>query len=134
MPREHRTILAFDHGSKRIGVAISSDGQSAQPFTTIDASVDPLRSIGHLVRTHRPSLLIVGWPRGLDGQHTAQTYRAEQFAQQLKEAFDVEVTLQDEVLTSEEASKRINAKLPIKKQREQIDMLAAQVILEDYLQ
>jgi putative transcription antitermination factor YqgF len=82
---------------------------------------------------YSPNLLVVGWPRGLDGQHTQQTHLAEEFADELGSRYDKRVIMQDEVLSSEEAQKRIDPKLPIRKQREKIDAIAAQIILEDYL-
>lgn len=132
-PHQTDSILAFDYGSKRIGVAACFVVGKPLPLTTVDATSDVWSAIGHLVRKHSPRIVVVGWPRGLDGQHTQQTIKAEQFAEEIHRRFGVEVKLQDEVLTSEEAEKRIDPKLPIKKRREQIDMIAAQIILEDYL-
>ena len=127
-------ILGFDYGSKRIGVArVEAHARQARPLTTIDATDNVWGQIGHIVRRYEPSLVVVGWPRGLDGQHTQQTYAAEAFARELEDRYALEVVLQDEALSSEEAQRRINPKLPIRKQREIIDALAAQVILEGYL-
>jgi putative Holliday junction resolvase len=126
-------ILAFDYGSKRIGVAIFTPGDRPLPLTTVDASANVWSQISHLMSQHSPNLLIVGWPRGLDGQHTQQTHLAEGFADELGSRYDKRVIMQDEVLSSEEAQKRIDPKLPVRKQREKIDAIAAQIILEDYL-
>ena len=125
--------MCFDYGSKRIGVAVAEVAQSPIPLTTVDASADVWSQIGHLLAKHQPSTLVVGWPRGLDGQHTAQTYLVEEFARQLGARYGTKVSLQDEALSSEEAQKRLDPKLTVRKQRERIDAVAAQVILEDYL-
>ena len=128
------TVLAFDYGSKRIGVAlVGHDGAGPMPLTTIDATADVWSQVRHLITKHQPNLLVVGWPRGLDGQTTQQTRAAEEFAEQLGLHTGKEVALQDEALSSEEAQSRLNPKLTIKQQRAQIDAVAAQVILEDYL-
>lgn len=129
-----RCILGFDYGSKRIGVALA-DSQSfqAKPLTTLDATQDVWRQISHIIRQHQPALVVVGWPRGLDGQHTDQTYATEAFAQELESRYGAKVVLQDEALSSEEAQLRIDQKLPIRKQREIIDAIAAQIILESYI-
>lgn len=127
-------VLAFDYGSKRIGVALGDIyARSAQAITTLHDDTDIWTQVNHLLRQYAPSYVVVGWPRGLDGQHTSQTHAAEEFAHGLRTRFGVEVVLQDEALSSEEAQRRINPKLPIRKQRELIDALAAQVILEDYM-
>ena len=128
------SILAFDFGSKRIGVAQSAAHSSqAEPLTTLDGEADVWGQVRHLVEKYQPDLMVVGWPRGLDGQHTAQTALAEEFAHTLEQRFSKRVVLQDEVLTSEEAGRRISPKLPLRKQREVLDAIAAQIILEDYL-
>lgn len=129
-----RTILAFDYGSKRIGVAMcAADGSAPQPLTTIDATAGVWSQVSHLLTHHRPELLVVGWPRGLDGQHTQQTHLAEAFARELEDRYNKPVVLQDEVMTSEEAKRRLDPKLTVRKQREVIDAVAAQIILEDYV-
>ncbi len=134
MDRRSQVILAFDYGSKRIGVSLYNPEKGAPvALTTITAGPQMWSEVQHLTLQHRAGMFVVGWPRGLDGQHTQQTYVAEQFAEDLKKRYDKEVVLQDEVLTSEEARKRLDPKLPIRKQREQIDAIAAQIILEDYL-
>lgn len=127
-------VLAFDFGSKRIGVALGDEQtKDARPLTTVDATSGVWGQIGHLVRQHKPICFVVGWPRGLDGQHTQQTHAAEEFARELEARYGLKVLLQDEALSSEEAQRRIDPKLTIRKQREVIDAIAAQVILEDYL-
>lgn len=127
-------ILGFDYGSKRIGVA-RADMQSRQalPLTTLDATQNLWGQMSHIVRQHEPSLVVVGWPRGLDGQHTQQTHATEEFARELEARYGFKVVLQDEALSSEEAQRRIDPKLSIRKQREVIDAIAAQIILEGYL-
>lgn len=127
-------ILAFDFGSKRIGVArADTQSRQARPLTTLDATQDLWAQVSHVIRQHQPGLIVVGWPRGLDGQHTQQTHATEAFAQELEVRYGLKVVLQDEALSSEEAQRRIDPKLTIRKQREVIDAIAAQVILEGYL-
>ncbi len=127
-------ILAFDFGSKRIGVALADEqARVARPLTTVDANHDVWGQISHLVRQYEPRRFVVGWPRGLEGQHTQQTHAAEEFASTLEARYGLKVSLQDEALSSEEAQRRLDPKLTVRKQREVIDAIAAQVILEDYL-
>lgn len=128
------TILAFDYGEKRIGVAIKPKEQaSAEPLLTLENNQDLYKSIQELVDLHSPSLFVVGWPRNLNANLTEQTKKAEQFASELQQRYNIKVELQDEALSTEQAQSRIPARLK-RKSRELIDQYAACVILEDYLQ
>ncbi len=132
--RSGQSVVAFDFGSKRIGVALAEYGSSQpRPLTTLDATMNLWAQVGHILRQHSPVIVVVGWPRGLDGQRTAQTHAAENFAKELEARYSVEVALQDEALSSEEAQGRLDPRLAIRKQRQLVDAIAAQVILEDYL-
>ncbi len=128
------TILAFDFGDKRIGVAIKpANESSAEPLLTLQNNSDLFKDVGELLELHNPDLVVVGRPRNLDGESTAQTIKAEQFAMSLAGRYNNKVELQDEALSSEQAKTRIPKALA-SKSREFIDQYAACVILENYLQ
>ena len=128
------TIIAFDYGDSRIGVAIKPANQaSAEPLITIENNDSLYQKIGELVDLHSPGLIIVGWPRSLEGEKTAQTDKAERFASELMQRYNIKVELQDEALSTEQAESRIPDELRPKR-REFIDQYAACVILENYLQ
>ena len=128
------TIIAFDYGDSRIGVAIKPASQaSADPLITIENNDSLYQKIGELVDLHSPGLIIVGWPRSLEGEKTAQTDKAERFASELVQRYNIKVELQDEALSTEQAESRIPDELRPKR-REFIDQYAACVILENYLQ
>lgn len=128
------TILAFDFGDKRIGVAIKpANESSAEPLLTLQNNSDLFKDVGELLELHSPDLVVVGRPRNLDGESTAQTVKAEQFAMSLAGRYNNKVELQDEALSSEQAKTRIPKALA-SKSRELIDQYAACVILENYLQ
>ena len=128
------TILAFDFGDKRIGVAIKpANESSAEPLLTLQNNSDLFKNVGELLELHNPDLVVVGRPRNLDGESTAQTIKAEQFAMSLAGRYNNKVELQDEALSSEQAKTRIPKALA-SKSRELIDQYAACVILENYLQ
>lgn len=128
-----QTILAFDFGQKRIGVAISNPGSlSAEPLTTIDASSRPDISLRHLFAKYQPDLAIVGRPRNLDGQSTAQTAASERFAETLKNRYRVPVRLKDEALSTQRAKQKLG-KVDLKTQKRLLDQIAAQIILEDFI-
>jgi len=126
-------ILALDVGERRIGVALANVRvRLASPLTTLqrsDASPDDIRQ---LIEQHDVGALVVGLPRGLDGQHTPQTKAVEAFADELSKVVAVPLHWQDEAVTSRQAEAELMARgKPYKK--EDIDALSAVYILEDYL-
>ena len=130
------TVLAFDFGIKRIGVAIGESllGQ-ARALTTILAEANEPRfaSIGELIRQWQPQLLVVGLPRSLDGSEHDMTARCRRFAHQLEGRFALPVALVDERLSSAEAEARLAGQgLGWQARKGQIDAVAAQIILQDY--
>jgi len=129
-----KKILAFDYGEARIGIAIKpTDQSSAEPLITLknDASLWP--QIEGLINLHEPDLIVVGRPRNLEGDSTAQTIKAEQFAVKLAGSYNNKIELQDEALTTEHAEERIPKNLSSNR-RDVIDQYAACIILEHYIQ
>lgn len=105
-----RTVLAFDFGLQRIGVAVGeAETRTAHPLEVIRAQSAPGRftAIAALVKEWRPDLLIVGRPLGESGQATEMTRRAERFARQLTGRFRIGVLLLDEGYSSAEAESRM---------------------------
>jgi putative Holliday junction resolvase len=134
MNNPHRnTILALDVGEKRIGVALASmQARMASPLTTLARSHTILHDIQVLLNEHAAGVLVIGLPRGLDGQHTKQTLAVEEFKAELEYNLAVPVYWQDEALTSRQAEAELNSRgKPYKK--EDIDSLSATYILEDFM-
>lgn len=128
------TILALDVGAKRIGVAVSDTlTRLPHPLKTLDASGDGiLEEIRQLVSDQNAMALVVGLPRGLDGQETGQTKAVREFAEKLKPVLDVSMHWQDEAVTSRQAEEELrNRGKPFAKG--DIDALSATYILEDFL-
>ena len=132
------TLLAFDFGEKRIGVAVGewALGQ-AHPLTTIRSEVNAERfsAIAALIAEWKPCRLVVGLPLALDGTPHAMTARCTRFANQLRGRFRLPVDYADERLSSAEAEERLretghNAKSA----KEHLDAIAAQVILQGYFE
>jgi putative holliday junction resolvase len=125
-------ILGVDFGSKRIGVATGDDDlKIAQPLTTITGD-DPLRRLATIIANEEAKLVVIGLPRGLDGQETAQTLVAREFARQVEFELGVSVELQDEAGTSSVAEDRLKAAGRAYEAAD-IDAEAACIILQDYL-
>ncbi len=130
------TILAFDFGERRIGVAVGEMQLGvAHPLDTIDAEANQARfaRIEALINEWQPVLLLVGLPRALDGSEHAMTALARRFAQRLQGRYGIETRMVDERLTSVEAEQQArDIGLDVRKARSKIDQLAAKLILERY--
>lgn len=130
------TLLAFDFGTQRIGVAIGSNLlRSANPLTTIhDEKTDArFASIAALLAEWQPCMLVVGLPCNEDGTPHELTALCRRFANRLKGRFKLPVILVDERYTSLAASARLNEQgIHGRKQKALIDQYAAQQILQAY--
>ena len=127
------TIMALDVGERRIGVAVANTyTRLPRALTTLQHTADIITQLQALLREHQAVCLVVGLPRGLNGQHTAQTAAVEQFAAQLTGQIHLPVQWQDEALTSQQAEAELRARgKPYAKG--DIDALSAVYILEDFL-
>jgi putative pre-16S rRNA nuclease len=122
--RSARTILAFDFGLKRIGVAVGEpELRSAHPLP----AVSRFDEIQPLIAQWEPAALLVGRPTSVQGEPHAMTRRAEDFARRLERRFKLPVARVDERFSSVEAESRLRG---IK--RKNIDSVAAQLLLEQY--
>ena len=136
--RDYRsgTVLAFDFGERRIGVAVGELQLGvAHPLDTIDARANDVRfaRIEALVNEWQPVLLLVGLPLALDGSEHAMTAQARRFALRLQGRYGIETRLVDERLTSVEAEQQVRELgLDVRRSRSRIDQLAAKLILESY--
>ena len=117
------TVLAFDFGLKRIGVAVGEhELRSAHPLP----AVSQFPEIEKLIAEWKPARLVVGLPIREQGQHPLAK-RVEKFARRLEGQFHLPVARVDERFTSVEAESRLRG---VKKKA--IDSVAAQLILEQY--
>jgi putative Holliday junction resolvase len=127
------TLLGFDFGPRKIGVAVGQTiTGSASPLTTLRSKgkgPDWVRIEG-LIREWRPSTAVVGLPFNMDDTETDLAPRARRFARQLQGRFGLEVHLVDERLTSVEARRQLGRAA---NSREVVDAMAAKLILETWL-
>lgn len=127
-------VLGLDIGHVRIGVAACrTSARFPAPLTTIPFDDSRFEDdILSLVTSQGCVMVVVGWPRGMQGQATAQTGYVEALVDRLKLVLGVPVYLQDEALTSRRAEEELEArKKPFSK--EDVDALAATYILEDFV-
>lgn len=133
MLNSNSSILALDVGGQRIGVASANAvARLAGPLMTIQNSGNIIEEITKLISRYDAAALVIGLPRGLDGQHTDQTRAIEDFVMKLKQHITLPVYWQDEAVTSRQAEAELQARgKPY--QKGDIDALAATYILEDFL-
>jgi putative Holliday junction resolvase len=130
-------LLALDIGEKRIGVAAGdTDAGIALPVTTVSARevFSGAASFKRLLADYEPELLVVGLPLSLDGSEQAQALRVRKAAERIAAACDLPVVYQDERLSSVEARRTLReAGCTQREMRGKIDMIAASLVLEAYL-
>jgi len=120
------TLLAFDFGLKRIGVAVGNTVLCrAEPLCIVNAASNQQKftELEQLIRTWQPALCVVGLPLHPDGQEHEMTQRCRRFAHQLEGRFGVRTALVDERYSS--------AVLP-NQRGVKIDDQAAALILQQY--
>lgn len=132
------TLLAFDFGEKRIGIAVGEEALAqAHPLTTIRSEINTERfaAIAALITEWKPVRLVVGLPVALDGTPHAMTARCTRFANQLRGRFGLPVDYAEERLSSVEAEERLRESgHTTKSAREHLDAMAAQIILQGYFE
>ena len=118
-----QTILAFDFGEKRIGVAVGNTiTKTSEPLKIIQEKNqdDKFQAIEQLIQEWQPHILVVGLPKHPDGAEHEMTLKAKRFGNQLNGRFQKEVVWVDERYTSVSVDGGNDA-------------LAAQLILQQYL-
>jgi putative Holliday junction resolvase len=127
------SILAVDFGEARIGLALASyEAKFAHPVGTLQNNSSLLQQLRGLCEKEKITHLVIGLPRGMNGQDTNQTAAARVFGAKLAEGLELPISWQDEAVTSAKAKAELEDRgKPYAK--EEIDSLAATYILEDYL-
>lgn len=131
-------VFALDVGDVRIGMARTDAlGITAQPVgvhkrTTLD---DDLQALVAAIRDCGAERVLVGLPLRMDGTDSPQTTKVRAFAAALIGVCPVPVELTDERLTTEEAEEVLSrARVSRKKRKQVVDVMAAQIILQDWLE
>lgn len=134
------TILAFDFGLQRTGVAVGNTlTGSASPESTLQSKDEKpdWDGISSLIEEWKPELIVVGMPTELDGSESPLKKRIERFCNQLNGRYNLPVQQENEQFTSIEAAQRLKQlrqsgrKQKVKK--EEVDKIAASIILENWM-
>jgi putative holliday junction resolvase len=130
-------ILALDHGTKRMGVAISDEMKMiAQPVEYIPAEpfADFLLRLKDLIREKEVELVLVGMPRNMDGSYGPAALKVQEFVAVLKDTLAMPIKTWDERLTSAQANRfLIQADVKRRDRKEKVDKMAAAILLQSYL-
>lgn len=127
---KQQTFIGLDIGESRIGVArIHSEVRISEPLDLIDAKSENVFSlINNVIDEYQASGVVVGLPRGLDGQETSQTEYCRNFAHQLSSKIKIPVYMIDEAGTSKAADERMQNNTKFSR-----DSVAAAILLEDFV-
>lgn len=129
--------LGLDLGSERIGVAISDDRRSvATPLEVIparDRRAADIR-VTELVNEWEPTVIVVGLPLQLDGEEGISARRTKKVTRRLSATLSVPIVTYDERLTTVTAHRLLDEQeVPHRNRRDMVDMVAAQVILQGWM-
>ena len=130
-------VLAIDHGSKRMGIALSDpSGMIALPMEFIPA--EPFHAflirLKEILREKEVELMIVGMPRNMDGTYGPAAAKVQEFVAVLKENIIIPIRTWDERLTSTQANRMlIQANVRRQDRKEKVDAAAAAILLQSFL-
>lgn len=131
------TLLGFDFGLKRIGVAVGQTlTLTANPLTILkaDHGVPVWQHIQDLINTWHPQVLIVGVPLNMDGTTQTLSKAAQNFAKNLQERYHLPVYEVDERLSTKAAREELFNKGGYRAlQKKMVDSVAAQILLIDWM-
>ncbi|MDO4749013.1 MAG: Holliday junction resolvase RuvX [Eubacteriales bacterium] len=130
-------IISVDLGKARTGLAISDKtGFLASPLMMIEEKSETkrLEKVAQAVSDNKAELVVVGLPKNMDGSEGDSAKSAREFAQQLTDTTGIKTVLQDERGTTITAHGYLSQRdVRGKKRKAQVDIVAASIILQDYL-
>lgn len=132
-----KKILGIDHGEARIGLALSDElGMLAHPLETVvvKEQKDLVGHIAGVIAREKVETVVIGMPRNMNGTYGPAAEKVKAFAEALKTKAGCAVKFWDERLTSVAAQKSLHESgRNVKQGRSVIDQVAAQMILQGYL-
>jgi putative Holliday junction resolvase len=131
-------ILAIDHGSRRIGLAVTDPlGITAQGLETLQRKNNraDFGRLEKIIREYEVKEIVLGNPLRMSGLEGTQSQKVAEFAEELRKRFQLPVHLWDERLTSAEANRLLRENEVSTKRRVQaVDRMAAVLILQSFMQ
>lgn len=132
---QFNNAIALDVGDKRIGIArVNKIAQIVRPLATIVRKGDEFKQLKDVISRENIDLIVIGRPRNMKGEETLQTAKIEEFARLLPEnGINIKTVFQDESLTSVQAENLLKQEKR-DYNKSDIDMRAACIILQDFLE
>jgi putative Holliday junction resolvase len=130
------TVIGFDFGAKRIGLAVGETStRIANPLGAIEAEANEARllEIDRIVAEWHPVAFVVGEPHHADGSEHQVAKLAGKFARRLAARYGIPVVMVDETLTSATAEAQLRDTRTRAPRKSDVDALAAAIILQSYL-
>ncbi|MBI5529906.1 MAG: Holliday junction resolvase RuvX [Candidatus Doudnabacteria bacterium] len=119
-------ILGIDYGEKRIGLAISDESRTFARELEILSPKDFWQSINKIIQDQEVTQIVLGWPLNMSGEETKKTEETKKFKEKLEKLTEIKVEITDERLSSQMAEHLPGGK-------KNVDSLAAQILLQNYL-
>ena len=130
-------ILALDHGTKRIGVAVSDELQMiATPLEFIPAEpfAGFLARLKQLAHEKEVELILIGMPRNMDGSYGPAALKVQEFVAVLRDAITIPIQTWDERLTSTQANRLLlQGNVRREERKQKVDKMAAAILLQSWL-
>jgi len=130
-------ILALDHGTKRIGIALSDELKmiaSPMEFVLAEPFTDFVKRLKEIIRTKEVELILIGMPRNMDGSYGPAALKVQEFIAVLKDLVAIPIKTWDERLTSAQAQRfLIQGGVRRQERKEKVDKMAASILLQSYL-
>ena len=130
-------ILGIDHGTKRVGLAISDEmAMIAQPLEFVNAQPETklFAHIAEIVSQRSVGEIVVGMPRNMDGSFGPAAEKVREFITALQQSVNVPIKTWDERLTSVQANRiLIEGGVRRAQRKEKVDQTAAAILLQSYL-
>jgi putative holliday junction resolvase len=130
-------ILALDHGTKRIGIALSDELKMiAQPleFVLAEPFTAFVKRLKEIIREKEVELILIGMPRNMDGSYGPAALKVQEFIAVLKDLVAIPIKTWDERLTSAQAQRfLIQGGVRRQERKEKVDKTAAAILLQSYL-
>lgn len=130
-------ILALDHGTRRVGVAVSDELKMiATPLEYIapEPFADFLARLKQILAEKEVELILIGLPRNMDGSYGPAVQNVREFIAALREAITTPIKTLDERLTTVQANRSLlQANVRRDQRKEKVDKTAAAILLQSYL-
>jgi len=130
-------ILALDHGTKRIGIAVSDELKmiaTPMEFVAAEPFLDFVTRLKEIIREKEVELILIGMPRNMDGSYGPAALKVQEFIAVLKDMVAIPIKTWDERLTSAQAQRfLIEGGVRRQERKQKVDKMAASILLQSYL-